>query len=40
MLIRIKNEACQGLLTTKPAPESGAGFAQFPNKKIFVRKER
>jgi hypothetical protein len=40
MLIRIIIELCQGLLTTKPAPDTGAGFAQFANKKIFVRKGR
>ena len=40
VLIRIKTEVCQGLLTTKPAPESGAGFAQFTNKKNICPKRR
>lgn len=33
-------EVCHSLLTTKPAPESGAGFAQFANKKNSCPKRK
>lgn len=39
MQIRIKMEICHSLLTTKPAPESGAGFAQFGTKKYLSQME-
>ena len=39
MQIRIKMEICHSLLTTKPAPESGAGFAQFGTKKYLSEME-